>query len=269
MTETGSLGPIDAQVKIGRSVISAYDYIEWVDQKRKEAEEKGALNPFDATMIAQITPGELSGVFHALEYAKDLVIEWLTKYKFKKWDFTETRKLPVTVEMKRKRAEEIAKELTDHSKWRLHGRSIKRYDLEQIGLKIIKVEDDSNLSELVYRIQLVCRLLFDTTTTFKIFATEDTKIFRQASPANMPLKMPVAPAQPDVVKIDQKCPQCGKVNKIYAKFTPNPQIDKDFRNKGVKPFPKDGRIKCECGFEFDLSGLRNQIESDMGREIIV
>lgn len=28
MTETGSLGPIDAQVKIGRSVVSAYDYIE-------------------------------------------------------------------------------------------------------------------------------------------------------------------------------------------------------------------------------------------------
>ena len=269
MTETGILGPIDAQVKIGRSVVSAYDYVEWVDQKRKEAEEKGALNPFDATMIAQITPGELSGVFHALEYAKDLVIEWLTKYKFKKWDLTETRKLPVTEELKRKRAEEIAKELTDHSKWRLHGRSIKRYDLEQIGLKISKVEDDPNLSELVYRIQLICRLLFDTTTTFKIFATEDTKIFRQAAPANIPLKIPVAPAQADVVKIEQKCSQCGKLHKIYAKFTPNPKIDKDFKNKGFKTFPKDGRIKCECGFEFDLSGLQNQIESDMGREIIV
>ena len=37
MTETGSLGPIDAQIKIGRSVVSAYDCIEWVEKKREEA----------------------------------------------------------------------------------------------------------------------------------------------------------------------------------------------------------------------------------------
>lgn len=114
MTETGSLGPIDAQVKIGRSVISAYDYIEWVDEKRKEAKKAGALNPFDATMIAQITPGELSGVFHALEYAKDLVIEWLVKYKFRNWTVTETQRKQVTLQMKRKRAAKIAKR-TDES----------------------------------------------------------------------------------------------------------------------------------------------------------
>jgi len=31
MTDTGSLGPIDAQMQIGRSIISAYDYTEWVE----------------------------------------------------------------------------------------------------------------------------------------------------------------------------------------------------------------------------------------------
>lgn len=269
MTETGSLGPIDAQVKIGRSVVSAYDYIEWVNEKRKEAEEKGALSPLDATMVAQITPGELSGVFHALEYAKDLVIEWLVKYKFKKWNVTETRKIPVTEEFKRARAEEIAKELTNHSKSRLHGRSIKRYDLENIGLKIKRVEDDPKLSDLVYRIQIVCRLLFDTTTTFKIFATEDTKIFRQAAPANIPVKLPFAAAQPDVVEIDQNCPQCGTVHKIFGKFVHNPKIDKELTAKGLKPFPKDGKIVCRCGFEIDLSGIKNQIETNLGRKIII
>ena len=33
MCETGSLGPIDAQIKIGRSVVSAHDYKAWVDEK--------------------------------------------------------------------------------------------------------------------------------------------------------------------------------------------------------------------------------------------
>ena len=44
MTQTGSLGPIDAQVKIGRSIVSAFDYIEWTDNKREEAVKTGRLN---------------------------------------------------------------------------------------------------------------------------------------------------------------------------------------------------------------------------------
>ena len=268
MTETGSLGPIDAQMKIGRSVISAYDYIEWVKEKREEAKLQGILNPFDATMVAQITPGELGSVFHALKFAEDLVVEWLINYKFKKWTVTETRKIPVTEEMKRKRAKEIAKELINHSKWRSHGRSIKIGDLEEIGLKITRIDDDPKLAEIVYRIQTVCRLLFENTTAFKIFATHDNKIFRQAVPVETPIRIPEKPAV-DVVEIKQKCPKCGETYNLYAKLVPNRKIDVDFKNKGFIPFPKDGKIICKCGFEIDLLGIKNQIEIQTGRKIIV
>ncbi len=77
MTESGSLGPIDAQVQIGRSRVSAYDYIEWLEEKHKEAQEEEKLNPFDATMVAQISPGEFKGVHNSLKFAEDLVIDWL------------------------------------------------------------------------------------------------------------------------------------------------------------------------------------------------
>ncbi|OHD63917.1 MAG: peptidase [Spirochaetes bacterium RBG_13_51_14] len=268
MTKTGSLGPIDAQMKIGRSIISAYDYMEWVDDKREEAEKNSKLNPFDATMVAQITPGELGSVYHALKFAEDLVVEWLINYKFKKWAETETRKIPVTMEMKTNRANEIAKELTNHSKWRSHGRSIKIDDLEKIGIKITKVDDDPKLSDIIYRIQTVCRLLFESTTAFKIFATHENKIFKQAVQSGMPIKFPQNIAQPDVVEIDQKCPKCGTSHKIYGKFSQNKKIDVDFGNKGFKPFPKDSKIKCACGFEIDLSGIRNQIEIQTGRKLL-
>ena len=111
MTETGSLGPINVQVRMGRSVVSAYDYLELTDQKRGEATKIGKLNPFDATMVAQISPGELSGVFHAIKYAEDLVTDWLVQYKFKTWTITETRQIPVKAEIKTKHALEIAVEL--------------------------------------------------------------------------------------------------------------------------------------------------------------
>jgi len=170
--------------------------------------------------------------------------------------------------MKRKQAEEIAKELTNHSKWRLHGRSIKIDDLEGIGLKIIRIDSNPKLAEIVYRIQTVCRLLFDTTTSFKIFATQDNKIFRQAVPIGAPIRIPEKPTV-DIAEIEQKCPKCGETYKIYAKFVPNPKIDVDFKNKGFIPFPKDAKITCNCGFEIDLLGIKNQIEIQTGRKIIV
>ncbi|MBN1150456.1 ATP-dependent Clp protease proteolytic subunit, partial [candidate division WOR-3 bacterium] len=88
MTQTGSLGPIDAQIRIGRSFISAMDYKEWFENKITEAKQNNVLNPVDATIIAQISPGEIKSVYQSLDFAKDLVTEWLPKYKFKDWKFT-------------------------------------------------------------------------------------------------------------------------------------------------------------------------------------
>ena len=266
MTETGSLGPIDAQVKIGRSIVSAHDYMEWIKLKRANAEKEGHLNPFDATMVAQISPGELGRVYHSLKFAEDLVKEWLVKYKFKNWNRTATKKQKVTEKMKKERAGEIAEALTNHTMWRSHGRSIKIDDLENIGLRVTRIDDNPELSDVVHRIHTICRLLFDMTTVFKIFATQDTKIFRQAAQVGEPVKIPSK--QPDVVEITQKCPKCGKEYKIYAKFSDNPQIDKDFQQKNYIPFPKNAKLTCDCGYEIDLSGLKSQLELQIGRKII-
>lgn len=261
MTETGSLGPIDAQIRIGRSISSAHDYMDWVNNKWEEAEKKGSLNPFDSVVIAQITPGELEGVFNSLEFAKELVKDWLVKYKFKNWNETETSKTSVTEEMKKLRAEDIATLLTNHTIWRSHGRSIKISDLQSVvRLKINRVEDNKKLAEIVFRIQNVCRFLFDMTPIYKIFATAENKIFRTAAKTT--------PGTPQVVEIQQKCSKCGKSFNLYAKLAPNPQIDIDFSKKGYMAFPKDGKIKCGCGNEIDLSPIKKQIEADTNQKII-
>lgn len=267
MTKSGSLGPIDAQIKIGRTVISAYDYTEWINNTRKEAEKNKKLNPADATMIAQISPGELNKVYHALKFAEDLVVEWLPKYKFKNWNFTETRKIEVTEEMKEKRAQEIAEELTNHAKWRTHNRSIKIDDLEKIGLKINRLDDKPELAKIIYNIQTVIRFIFSNSTAYKILATSDTKLFKHATRVGERIKIPKQ--IPNVAELKLNCGKCGKDHNIYAKFIPDPKIDRDFKKKGFIPFPKDNKLICDCGFEIDLKGIRNNIENQIKKKIII
>lgn len=268
MTETGSLGPIDAQVVIGRSIQSAHDYIDWIESKIKEAAVNGALNPVDAVMIAQVTPGEIGRVNHALKFAQDLVEKWLPDHKFKDWNTTESQKKTVTPEMKRARASEIAKVLCNHSKWRTHGRSLKKNDLiNEIKLRVIDIDADAPLANLVYRIHTLCRMICDVTPAYKIFATEDAKIFKNASPRGIPGFPDKMPA-PEVFKLDSTCPKCGTHHKIYGKFGDNKSIDENMKREGYVPLPPDKKVKCPCGFEIDLQGPVNDIESKLGRKIV-
>ena len=267
MTDSGSLGPIDAQVRIGRSIVSAFEYVEWMKSKREEATKTGGLNPVDATMIAQITPGEYENVYHAQQFAVDKLEDWLPKYKFKHWAETETKKLPVTAQMKRKCAEKIAKKMIDHSKWRSHSKSFKIRDLEDIGLRIRRIENHPELCEIVYRIKTVVKLLFGSSTHFKMFVTADEKLFRDAMPQGSRDKF-VQNIQTPVAELSVRCPQCGKQHPLYAKFGKVPkELENDLKKKATL-FPADNKLTCDCRFQFNLAALRNTLEAQIGRKIV-
>lgn len=257
MTETGSLGPIDAQIQIGRSVVSAYDYMEWVKTKMNEAAQTGKLNPVDATMVSQITPGEIQLVNHSLEYAKDLVKKWLYTYKFEDWTETATNKTIVTDEIKQNRANEIADEFANHSRWRTHGRSLKISDIEEIGLKVNNLEENREIADIIYRIQFVCKLLLETTSIYKLFFDADGKIIKNAVAANIQNK---GIEKPKAVQIDLQCEKCGKKHKLYKKLVNEPSVDVDLQSQGFSELPSDDFLKCECGNEIDLKAIKNEIE---------
>lgn len=257
MTDTGSLGPIDAQMVIGRSQVSAYDYTDWVEEKRKEAETK-PLNQVDIAILAQISPGELKGAINAQEYAVEMVKEWLANYKFKNWTKTATRGIAVTKEMREERASEIARDLNNHNKWKTHGRSLKKEDLESIKLNITDIEKDDTLKDLVYRIHTICRLLYMSGNTYKIIATENNKLVFTFN-ATPPVNNQIAP--PEVVEIDTECPNCKKVHNLYIKLKDDKTLDEKATAKGRIKFPENNILTCECGFELNLIGIRNDIEA--------
>lgn len=77
-----------------------------------------------AFMIEKFDPAELDSFEKARDLSTSLLIDWLTKYKFKDWNETATRKLPVDGQMKADRAKEIGDLLNSTDRWKTHSRGI-------------------------------------------------------------------------------------------------------------------------------------------------
>ena len=130
------LGPIDPQLVRDDRLVPALSYLTQYENliEKSRTEE---LSTAELILLQKLDLAEL----HQFELARDLSIDllerWLTNYKFKDWEVTETRGLPVTQEMKQERASRIAHQLNDQARWLTHGRGIDMRTLkEEIGIKI-------------------------------------------------------------------------------------------------------------------------------------
>lgn len=235
MTKTGSLGPIDAQINTPNGFISAYDYIDWYEEKKKEKN----INKVDEIIINKINPGELNSIKNGLDYCEELVYNWLIKYQ----------------NYSKEKANKISKELINHKKWHTHNRSLKIDDLEDIGLNITKLESNKELEILVYKINLVCRLLLNMSKAYKIFSTNTITISLKTEQNIKEI--------PDLIDINHKCPICGKEVTFYAKLK---NTNQNISNK--LKIPDDNLYKCTCGQVFDLTEVLNNIEHDFNTKII-
>lgn len=128
------LGPIDPQVERDGKLVPALSYLEQFERLVKKS-AAGALTTAELALLNKLDLAEL----HSFEQAKALTVEllvaWLARYKFKNWTETATRKLPVTPATREERARQIADALSDHQRWRFHGR----------GIPMRTLQDDLNL----------------------------------------------------------------------------------------------------------------------------
>lgn len=117
------LGPIDPQIERNGKLVPALSYLVQFDRLKKRS-LSGELTTAEMIMLQQLDLAELHKFEEARELSVSLLKEWLASYKFKDWLETETRKEPVTHEMRVARAEEIAQALMDPQRWHSHGRPI-------------------------------------------------------------------------------------------------------------------------------------------------
>ncbi len=154
------LGPIDPQVqnKDGRWV-AALGYLDKIKELLDKAQPipggnpNGTLSNAEFLILKDFDLAELRGYEQARDLTIDLLKNWLVKYKFQNWTLHETTPgligQPVTNEQKVARAESIAIDLGDTSKWKSHGRPINLQTLRDMKLKIEDFGADDELKKFV------------------------------------------------------------------------------------------------------------------------
>lgn len=146
------LGPIDPQIERNGTFVPASSYLDEYDRlNKKSLEEK--LTPLEYVLIGKFDLGELYEFQQAKKLSEELLVKWLTNYKFKDWEKTETKNTQVTNEFKEERAREITNKLNDTKRWHSHGRGIDKHTLiNEIGLKIEDYNEiDKGLAENVHK----------------------------------------------------------------------------------------------------------------------
>lgn len=126
------LGPIDPQVQTARGrVVPALGYlVQW--ERLLEKAKDGTLTLAEAQlMIEGFDQAELYQYEQQRELSITLLKDWLVKYKFKNWTKTQTRGRGVTAVMRKRRAEDIARELNNTDRWHSHGYGISMAVLQQ------------------------------------------------------------------------------------------------------------------------------------------
>ncbi len=144
------LGPIDPQIQRsdGR-VVPGLSYLRQYQRFVEKAASGQNLTTAEFALLNKLDLAELHQIELAAELSKSLIHEWLSTYKFKDW---RKKNVPVAIETKKKRAEEIADKLNDHQKWYTHGYGIHKDVLEKdLKLKIDDYSDDPELKQRIWQ----------------------------------------------------------------------------------------------------------------------
>jgi hypothetical protein len=267
MDATSGLGPIDAQILWQSKVFSADALLAGFKKIKEEVNATGVLNKAYIPILQGISPGELESAQNAQDFAKELVTNWLSQFKFKRWVKHASTGQIVTPEQKRARAEEIATQLRDHSRWLTHGRSIKLDDLRRMRLQVTDYGGIAELADAIRRYHTLLRMTFES-NVYKVFETPVSQIYRYIVPAvqagGPPERAERLPPEARFVRFDLKCEKCGAVSRIQANLEAGQPVE-----SGSLPFPPDNHFNCpNCRAEHDLSEIRRQIELQAKKPVV-
>lgn len=264
MGKGSALGPIDAQISHANGKrFSAHAFLEGLKQIKEEVAASGRLNPAYIPILQNISPGEIQHAENAQAFSERLVADWLENYKFKNWTQRKTTGTAVTPADRRQRAVEIARKLSDQSRWLTHGRSIRIPELENyLNLRITDYSQNPPLDEAVTRYYTLLRMTFET-NMHKIFETATSQIYRFTGVQTVPPPQQLLP-QAKSFNLRIQCQKCQAPLLLQADFEPNLPL-----KPGNLPFPANNIAQCPaCKTDINVANIRLQLEAQTGKKVV-
>lgn len=159
MDYAACLGPIDPQIERDGKLVPALSYVVQFEELVRKS-MSGQVSPAELLLLQKLDLADLHWYQQARDLSVSLLVEWLSQYKFKDWTATAGRGVAVDDAMRRQRAEEIAKSLSDNVRWKSHGRPISmRVLTDQLNLRINDLAANPDLQRAV-------KLYFDLLTDY-------------------------------------------------------------------------------------------------------
>jgi hypothetical protein len=184
MTSGAYLGPIDPQIpgKDGMFLPAQSLNVLISDiQQRGQAKIAAGQSPdwTDILIMNNINPREIGNTKMMSDFAIDLVKNYLQTYKFKSWVTHSSTGAAVTPPERAQRALEVAKNLFEHSFWKIHSRGITReVAWAECKIKIIHPETIPHLDRVIKRLWAVIYFFFENSSIFKIFMSRHYQFLR-------------------------------------------------------------------------------------------
>lgn len=162
------LGPIDPQfilnTPLGQRVVTAQNIEDQFERAQIECANPAKIGAW-IPILNQYGPDLLQKCQHASKLCESLTSGWLQTYMFRK-----------EADAKRK-ARRIAGWLASHKQFRTHGRHLGRDELTQRGLKIVALEKEPILQDLVLSVFHSTTLTFDQSPSVKIVENHAGRAF--------------------------------------------------------------------------------------------
>jgi len=180
------IGPIDPQIvvynkNLGVQLIPAQAIIDQFNRAKKECIENPKNVGVWLPILEQYGPALIIQCEEAIKLSEELVEKWLRTYMFR------------NNEEAKKKSDEVAKKLSNHSMFLSHGRRIGRDQAKEFGLEIRDLEDDPVFQDLVLSVFYSTTLTFDATPAVKIIENHLGQAFikfRQIPIRAVPSKTP-------------------------------------------------------------------------------
>jgi len=208
MGKQSSLGPIDPQF----GSIAAHGVVEEFRRAYEEIKKDPAKIPVWQPIIAKYHPTFVGECEKAIEWSNEMVRDWLARGMF-----NGIARGPTLIDG-------ILAELADHALTKSHARHLSSEKCRAIGLKVVNLEDDDELQELVLSLHHACILTLGATGAFKIIENHSgVASIQVAQQVVLPMSGPGAPGRAEVDPTELPPPPPANSRRATKRKTKSPR----------------------------------------------